>query len=223
LVTQHRVKNRVNIQELNRLGRNYWWYLNFADIRVENSVAFILNGWIEFQFRSKLRGGRRSITPKKEGIEMKQKVILLADDDVDDAQLFCEALVSIDRNIICHCATDGMEALEVLQNVERPNIIFVDINMPRMNGWEFLRKIKCIDELKEIPVLVYSTSTQARDINTALDLGALCFFAKPNKFSELKNILEVVTNNLDENLLEAIGHFNYIKAKKVFACSDEES
>ena len=151
-----------------------------------------------------------------------EKSILLVDDDIDDASIFCEALRVIDQKIVCYCATDGQDALDVLENIQRPNIIFLDINMPRMNGWEFLRKMKCIDELKEIPVLVYSTSTQTNDINTALDLGALCFFAKPNKFSELKNILEIVTNNLDENLLEAIGHFNYIKAKRVFSC-DEES
>jgi CheY-like chemotaxis protein len=152
-----------------------------------------------------------------------KKVILLADDDLDDAAIFCEALRVIDPNIVCYCATDGLEALEILESIERPNIIFLDINMPRMNGWEFLQKMKCIDEFKEIPVLVYSTSTQTRDINTALDLGALCFFAKPNKFADLKNILEVVTNNLNANLLEAIGHFNYIKAKKVFTCSEDES
>jgi len=149
------------------------------------------------------------------------KVILLADDDIDDAAIFCEALRLIDRNIVCYCATDGLEALAILQEAERPNIIFLDINMPRMNGWEFLQKLKCIDEFKEIPVLVYSTSTRSHDINTALDLGALCFFAKPTKFSDLKNILEVVTNNLNEKLMEAIGHFNYIKSKKVFACSDD--
>ena len=152
-----------------------------------------------------------------------KKIILLVDDDVDDAAIFCEALLVIDPTIVCNCATDGIEALEILHREEPPNIIFLDINMPRMNGWEFLRKMKCIDALKEIPVLVYSTSTLTNDINTALDLGALCFFAKPNRFTDLKNILEVVTNNLNENLLEAIGHFNYIKSKKVFACSDDES
>lgn len=152
-----------------------------------------------------------------------KKIILLVDDDVDDASIFCEALLLIDPNIVCYCATDGVEALEILQREEHPNIIFLDINMPRMNGWEFLRRMKCIDDLKEIPVLVYSTSTLDNDINTALDLGALCFFAKPNKFSDLKNILEVVTNNLNENLLEAIGHFNYIKSKKVFSCEEDQS
>ena len=152
-----------------------------------------------------------------------KRIILLVDDDIDDASIFCEALLLIDPNIVCHCAADGVEALEILQKGEHPNIIFLDINMPRMNGWEFLRKMKCIDDLKEIPVLVYSTSTLSDDINTAIDLGALCFFAKPSRFSDLKNILEVVTNNLNENLLEAIGHFNYIKSKKVFSCSEDQS
>lgn len=149
-----------------------------------------------------------------------KKVFLLADDDVDDIHLFCEALALVDSSIICHCATNGQEAFEFLDTIETPNIIFLDINMPGMNGWQCLEKIKSSEHYRHIPVLVYSTSKQQEDVNTALDLGALCFFAKPNSFSELKSILEVIAKNVDSDLLSAISHFNNIKAKKVFACSE---
>ncbi len=150
-----------------------------------------------------------------------KKTFLLADDDVDDIQLFCEALSLVDSSIVCHCATSGQEALDFLDTIETPNIIFLDINMPGMNGWECLEKVKNSEKYSHIPVLVYSTSKQQEDVNTALDLGALCFFAKPNSFSELKSILEVIAANVHTDLLSAISHFNHIKSKKVFACSDQ--
>jgi len=74
---------------------------------------------------------------------------------------------------------------------------------------------------KDIPVLIYSTSTSSKDSDMALDLGALCFFAKPNEFNELKKVLEVIAVNLGENLLQAISHFNTIRSKKVFSCEEK--
>ena len=148
-----------------------------------------------------------------------KKIFLLADDDIDDIRLFCEALAMVDSSITCYCAANGEEALDHLGKEETPSIIFLDINMPRMNGWQCLEKLKATQEYRHIPVLVYSTSKKENDINTALDLGALCFFAKPNTFSELKSILEVIAANIDRDLLSAISHFNEIKAKRVFACS----
>src|SRR5580765_482767 len=121
---------------------------------------------------------------------MMNKVLLLADDDVDDRELFCEALQAIDPSIICHLATDGKEVFEILSNneLDKPQLIFLDINMPRMDGWQCLSQLKEKSEYRDIPVLIYSTSVHQRDANRAIELGALCFFAKPNSFSELKNI-----------------------------------
>ena len=151
-----------------------------------------------------------------------RKVFLLADDDLDDIELFCEALAMVDASILCLCATNGEEALDTLRDNERPNLIFLDINMPRMNGWEFLERVKKMEEFRNIPVLVYSTSKHPKDINTALDLGAICFFSKPESFSELKRILEVVVANVDNDLLAAVSQFTNIKSEKVFACADDE-
>lgn len=151
-------------------------------------------------------------------------IFLLADDDADDTALFLEALEQVDPSIICYCATDGRQTWEILDNeeMEEPKIIFLDINMPGMNGWDCLTKLKDTQEYKHIPVMMYSTSSHQRDADMSLDLGALCFFTKPSDFTELKNLLKVLAANLGGNLLEAIGHFNSIKSKKVFACTDAQ-
>lgn len=154
-----------------------------------------------------------------------KKIFLLADDDGDDTSLFCEALEEIDPSIVCYCAKDGKKALEILDNkeLEKPQVIFLDINMPGMNGWECLVELKNNELYKQIPVLIYSTSSHQREANIAIDLGALCFFTKPSNFIELKDILKVLAANLDGNLLESVIHFNGIKSKKVFACSDDNT
>lgn len=162
---------------------------------------------------------------KKFKTSIMKKIFLLVDDDSDDKELFCEALESIDPSIECYCAAHGKEALSVLKekpSSERPHLIFLDINMPEMNGWQCLVELKKEEDYKEIPVLMYSTSSHPRDVNIALDLGALCFFTKPGDFKELKSMLEVVANHVHQNLLEAISQFNGIHAKKIFSCSDDK-
>lgn len=148
-----------------------------------------------------------------------EKIFLLADDDADDTMLFCEALAEIDPEIICYCAINGKQVLEILHNKElkKPYIIFLDINMPGMKGWECLSQLKGNEEIKHIPVIMYSTSSNQREVDIALKLGALSFLSKPNDFEELKEILKVLADNLHGNLLEAISHYNTLKLKKVFS------
>jgi CheY-like chemotaxis protein len=151
-----------------------------------------------------------------------KKIFCLADDDIDDVKLFCEALCEVDASIICFTVHDGKELLDLLDNSEvpKPDIIFLDVNMPRMNGWECLEKLRQNEAYDNIPVLIYSTSSSQENADLALDLGALCFFSKPYEFSELKKVLEVIANNLGENLLQAISHFNSIRSRKVFSCEE---
>lgn len=152
----------------------------------------------------------------------REKIFLLADDDVDDVILFCEALREIDPSIQCYTAHDGKAALDLLDGglTHLPDIIFLDINMPRMNGWQCLVKLKDSEKYQGIPVLMYSTSTNQKDADMAVDLGALCFFSKPNEFNELKKVLEVIAANLGPDLLPAISHFNTIRSKKIFSCEE---
>ncbi len=152
-----------------------------------------------------------------------EKIFLLADDDADDTELFCEALEGIDPSIICYCATDGKKVLEILQNetLKKPQVIFLDINMPGMNGWECLKQLKDNKAFKHIPVIIYSTSIRQKEADQALDMGALCSFVKPTYFKDLKEILVVLATNMNGSILEAVSHFNAITSKKVFTCRDE--
>ncbi len=145
-----------------------------------------------------------------------KKIFFLADDDSDDAALFCEALEEIGTDIECRWAKDGNMALEMLADnkLQRPQIIFLDINMPGINGFQCLVALKNNDAYKDTPVIIYSTSSHQREATIALDLGALFFFTKPVDFSVLKNILKVIANNLDGNMLEAVKHFDCIKSRK---------
>lgn len=135
-------------------------------------------------------------------------VFLLADDDEDDRDFFCEILRRIDPSIICYYAEDGVQALDVLkEEAVKPDIIFLDINMPRINGWQCLNEIKTLNPYKNIPVVIYSTSTYKRDINRALELGAFAFFAKPMNPMDLKDVLTTIINNWSGYLSQALSDY----------------
>jgi CheY-like chemotaxis protein len=144
------------------------------------------------------------------------KVFLLADDDADDKTLFCEALAEVDPQIICHTATDGKEALSILgdKHLVRPNIIFLDINMPVMDGWQCLGRLKQDNNYKDIPVIMYSTSSYQRDIDLALEGGAFCFLTKPSDYRELRAILRHIASKPLESLHEAMKDFKNMKFVK---------
>jgi CheY-like chemotaxis protein len=126
------------------------------------------------------------------------KRFLVIDDDTDDRELFTEALASVDPVIVCDQATDGAEALKRLTTkaIDEPDIIFLDINMPVMNGWQFLTRLKEDEVYKHIPVIVYSTSSTQKDKRIADDLGALCFITKPDAFGRLKHMLGIVVTHV---------------------------
>lgn len=118
-------------------------------------------------------------------------LFLLADDDADDQLLFLEALGEIDTSIECLVALNGEDALQKLKDRREnlPNYIFLDLNMPRMNGLQCLNEIKKMEQLHNIPVIIYTTSAAQRDIDESKKSGAEKFITKPTSFQELKNIL----------------------------------
>lgn len=122
----------------------------------------------------------------------KHKKFFIADDDPDDQELFIEALHEIDALFECETAFDGQEALNKLINyaVNIPDFIFLDLNMPKMNGKECLAEIKKNNRLKEIPVIIYSTSADKKDMHEAMQLGAVFFLQKPTRFEELSRALQ---------------------------------
>ena len=132
---------------------------------------------------------------------MKKYFFLLVDDDADDSELFKEALNEVDDAAIFYHAENGEEALKKLNELHLPEIIFVDINMPRMNGWEFLRALKFIERYRTIPVIMYSTTSHPEEIQTANALG-VTFQTKPSSYSDLKKMLAGVIARLKNSSLE---------------------
>lgn len=116
--------------------------------------------------------------------------VLNVDDDLEDREFFCEALREIDPSITCLIAGSGMEALALLKNqVPLPDYIFLDINMPMMDGKQCLRALKSMPEFEGIPVIMYSTSTDSREIRECYMLGAEDFLIKPHSYEKLVNDL----------------------------------
>lgn len=134
------------------------------------------------------------------------KFFLLADDDRDDAELFNEALVSLNPPVHFEHVEDGRGVIEFLSNPHnnKPDLIFLDLNMPQMSGWQCLAKLKNDTYLQNIPVVMYSTSSHPRDKEIAVDLGAHGFITKPTDFKVLRRILQGIAGNLDGDLRKVL-------------------
>lgn len=112
-------------------------------------------------------------------------IVLNAEDDIEDYGTFCEVLQAINPLIKCFNARNGIETLEVLENlVVLPDYIFLDINMPAMDGKACLKHIKKDERFKAIPVVIYTTSKDPRDIALCKQLGAADYLFKPNSLKE---------------------------------------
>ena len=122
------------------------------------------------------------------------KTFFIADDDPDDRELFIEALKEIDNSSICVTAPNGQDALQQLQNglTVLPDFIFLDLNMPLLSGTECLAEIKKNRDLQHVPVIIYSTSAEDRDIEKTTILGAAFFLQKPNRFDDLCKALSAI-------------------------------
>lgn len=116
--------------------------------------------------------------------------LLLIDDDEDDQELFIEAAREISQDIHITVVPDASIALERLKTkTVIADVIFSDLNMPRMNGQQFLMEIKRIPELKSIPVIIFSTSSHSHTIQLVKEFGAHEFITKPGLFNELVSTL----------------------------------
>jgi CheY-like chemotaxis protein len=122
--------------------------------------------------------------------------IILADDDEDDRMLFREALDDIALQTKLSLFKHGQELLDYLfqPQVELPNVIFLDLNMPIKNGMQCLREIRSNPKLKDINIAIYSTSSSDKDVKDTYLNGASIYINKPNCFNKLKETVEKVLN-----------------------------
>ena len=123
--------------------------------------------------------------------------ILIADDDVEDIQLTKECLQDYSLAVDVHNVEDGQYLIDLLKGTEEyfgwkelPQLIFLDINMPRKDGFQALKEIKEDLTLCKIPVIMFTTSMAPRDIERAYELGANCYVTKPQTVQEWCKIVE---------------------------------
>ena len=125
-------------------------------------------------------------------------IVLMADDDEDDCVLVESAFQEMGPAHDLRLVGDGRELLDYLYNegdfadpdkYPRPNLILLDLNMPRIDGRTALAKIKSDPQLKNIPILILTTSREARDIELSKQAGASSFLSKPEVFEELTDML----------------------------------
>ncbi len=131
--------------------------------------------------------------------------ILLVEDNQADVRIIKEILKDFKTKIQLYTVKDGIDALHFLnkkekyENVPGPDLILLDLNLPRKNGRELLSDLKTDANLKNIPVIILTTSNTEKDIINAYELQANCFITKPIEFNEYKKVLR----NIEELWLKS--------------------
>jgi CheY-like chemotaxis protein len=123
--------------------------------------------------------------------------ILYIDDDPDDLLIFGESIANLYPLITILKAQSGEEGIAVLNGLEEenkpfPSLIMLDMNMPKMNGKQCLRKLKAMKQLAAVPVIIYSTSKLEEDRHDTRQLGATAFFTKPSSLDKLVETIRLV-------------------------------
>jgi two-component system, chemotaxis family, response regulator Rcp1 len=127
--------------------------------------------------------------------KLRQLEILLVEDSPSDVFLTREALKESGEPTRLHVANDGIEALAFLRREDphggapRPDLLLLDLNMPRKDGRELLAEMKRDLRLKTIPVIVLTSSSARADVSRAYQLRANCYLAKPIDFGEFKELI----------------------------------
>jgi len=140
-------------------------------------------------------------------MELKQLNILLAEDDIDDHTFFEDIFKELNESFILNIVKDGEQLINYLsENAEQlPDILFLDLSMPRKNGFECLCEINENEKFKNLSIVILSTSfTQDKNyelgmINSLFKLGASIFIRKPNNHKDLKHVVSLAISLAKEN------------------------
>ena len=121
----------------------------------------------------------------------KSKTLFIIDDDEDDQLFINEAMKDLNIPFECFYANNGEVALKQLKDeiIPLPDFIFLDLNMPKLNGKECLIEIKKLPKYSGVPLIIYTTSSNQKDKQEIMQLGAHYFLTKPTRISELCNCL----------------------------------
>lgn len=127
--------------------------------------------------------------------------ILLAEDDADDRYFFQEALHDFSLPTDLSIVSDGEQLMQRLTEGTQklPDVIFLDLNMPRKNGFECLAEIKVNEKLKQLPVIIYSTSFHKKIGEMLYENGANYYISKPSEISQLKKAVQQMITLIAEN------------------------
>ncbi|ALM09059.1 transcriptional regulator [Sediminicola sp. YIK13] len=132
--------------------------------------------------------------------------LLLADDDSDDCLFFKEALEELPVDASLSIVNDGVQLMDFLSSIsgDLPDALFLDLNMPRKSGLECLTEIKVTEELKQLPIIIFSTSLDLDVVDSLYEKGATFYIRKPGDFSALKKVIFeaiTLTNNTNSKHL----------------------
>jgi len=135
-------------------------------------------------------------------MNVKQLNILHADDDIDDCNFFREALEALPINANLTTVNDGEQLMNYLsENTEDlPHVLFLDINMPRKNGFECLAEIKKNKKLKNLPIVMFSTYKSQDKVSVLFKGGADIYIHKPGNFSQLVQVIYHAIPMVSENI-----------------------
>lgn len=122
----------------------------------------------------------------------------LIDDDEDDREIFLSALNRVNPDYACLTAVHGEDALRVLKEQSEfvPDFIFLDLNMPLMDGRACLKELKKLPKILNIPIVIFTTSSYQKDVEDTLKLGASNYFVKPTSFN---NLVATLTSYFEGN------------------------
>lgn len=134
------------------------------------------------------------------------KHVLLIDNDTDDIELFSEALSEADSKASFQYFDDAAELMNRTEHgiEKKPDVIFLDINMSTISGWHCLEHLKKDPFFKDVPVIMYSTSSHKKEVTQALQKGAIAFVTKPSDYKGLINMLKTVLDTPAGELKEKL-------------------